>query len=270
MSILEPIIVKAVIANTTKVLEKKAPLILMTVGIVGMSTSTVMAVKVTPQANSMLKQIRRDPELSPRERNKAIFERVVPLYAPAALAAVGGAACVIGSYSINMARLAEIGAAYAIAQNELTSYRKKVEDIYGQEEERKVFEDVDRKEAERYYEDKSSKMPLPASNEQNVRLFKDMLTKQFFWSTSSRIINTVLEINNRIQYEGHIRYSEYAIDVNMESCDATDNHGWLMGDVLSVDISEDEYSTPQGWKYREVRLDTNPKFQLYLERGEYL
>lgn len=270
MSILEPIIVKAVVANTTKVLEKKAPLILMTVGIAGMSASTVMAVKVTPQANSMLKQIRRDPELSPRERNKAIFERVVPLYAPAALAAVGGAACVIGSYSINMARLAEIGAAYALAQNELTSYRKKVEDIYGQEEERKVFEDVDRKEVERYYEDKSSKMPLPASNEQNLRLFKDMYTKDFFWSTQTRIINAFNRICKRIQYEGHISYTEYAQDIGMEAGEATDEAGWLMGDDPVIDISEDEYSTPQGWKYREVRVDRNPRFKEYLERGEYL
>ena len=268
--VLEPIITKAVISNSVKLIEKKMPLILMGAGL-GLSTgSTILAVKVTPEATAAIKQIKRTPDLMPSERNWEIFKRVVPLYAPAALAAVGGAACVISSYSINVARLAELGAAYAVAQNSLTTYRKELDKRYGKEVEEDITQNVKEQVTERYCEDKTASMPLPASNDSNMRLFKDMLTMQFFWSTSSRIVNTVLDINNRIQYEGHIRYTEYAIDVNMEACDATDNDGWLMGDVLTVEISEDEYTTPQGWKYREVRVDTNPKFKQYLDKGEYM
>lgn len=268
--ILEPIITKAVISNSVKLIEKKLPLILMGAGL-GLTTgSTILAVRATPEATSIIKQIKRTPDLSEKDKNWEIFKRVAPIYVPSVLTGLGGAACIISSYSINMARLAELGAAYAIAQNSISTYRKQLADEYGKEKEQQITEDVKEQVAQRYLEDSAQSMPLPASNETNLRLFKDMLTKQFFWSTSSRIVNTVLDINNRIQYEGHIRYSEYALDVNMEACEATDNHGWLMGDVLTVDISEEEYSTPQGWKYKEVRLDTNPKFQLYLEKGEYL
>lgn len=268
--VLEPIITKAVISNSVKLIEKKMPLILMGAGL-GLSTgSTILAVKATPEATAAIKQIKRNPDLTPNERNWEIFKRVVPLYAPAALTAVGGAACIISSYSINVARLAELGVAYAVTQNSLTTYRKELDKRYGKEVEEDITQNVKEQVTERYYEDKTASMPLPASNEPNLRLYKDMLTKQFYWSTESRIINTVLEINHKIQYEGHIRYTDFALDVGMEQCSATDNDGWLMGDVLSVDISEEEYSTPQGWKYKEVYLDTNPRFKEYLDKGEYM
>lgn len=266
----EPIIAQAVAQNCVKIVTKKAPLILMSIGIGGMGASTVMAVKATPKASAIYKQITRDPELSPRERNKAILERIVPLYAPAAITAVGGATCIVGSYSINMARLAELGALYAVAQNNLTTYRKQVEDIYGKEEELKIHDQVVQKEQQRYLEDSQSERSIPAANEPNLKLFKDMRTKQFFWSTQSRIINTFTDICKRIQCEGHISYTEYAVDVGMEYGEATDDAGWLMGDDPVIDISEEEYSTPQGWKYREVHVDTNPCYVAYLQSNECL
>lgn len=267
---LEPIVAQIVAQNCVKIVTKKAPLILMTVGIGGMGASTVMAVKATPKANAIYKQIMRTPDLPPNERNKEILKRVVPLYAPAALAAVCGATCVVGSYSINMARLAEITAAYALAQNNLTTYRKQVEEKYGKEAEQEVHEESVKKVEERWEKDSNRDLPVPIVNDFNLKLYEDGLTGQRFWSTDKRIINSILRINDRIKSESHIFYSEYGLDVGMLACKAMDVDGWLYGDEIYVDISEDEYVTPKGEKYRTVHIDTNPDFKRYLKEGDYM
>ena len=264
--VLEPIITKAVISNSVKLIEKKMPLILMGAGL-GLSTgSTILAVKATPEATAAIKQIKRTPDLTPSERNWEIFKRVVPLYAPAALAAVGGAACIISSYSINVARLAELGAAYAVAQNSLTTYRKEVEQKYGKEVEKELVEKTVKREEER---EKEADMVDEFARENTLELdggdkiiLVDRNTGRPYLTTPEDISDVCLSLQHDMTCgEMSIDYSEFETGLapTKQPCNFSSDHGWIAGDIIKPWFS-DWYITKKGNKYKEFEIDTNPRF----------
>lgn len=265
MAILESLIIQSVAHNCAQIVSKKAPLILMTVGIGGMGASTAMAVSVTPKANAIYKQIMRTPNLTPSERNKEIFKRVVPLYAPAALTAVGGATCIIGSYSINMARLAELGAAYAIAQNNLTSYRREVEEQYGKEAEKEIVERTIKREEERAKEaeavdDFAAECRKSSSGETIILV--DRNTGKQYDTTPEAVSDACLYLQHRMTCgEMLIQYSDFETELDPDNrpCNFSDNHGWVAGDIIRPSFS-DWYITKKGTRYKEFEIDTNPNF----------
>ena len=88
---------------------KHSPEILTGLGIVGMITTTVLAVKATPKALTLIdvaENEKRD-ELTPMETVKATWK----CYIPAAVTGVTSIACLVGASSVNTRRNAALAAA---------------------------------------------------------------------------------------------------------------------------------------------------------------
>ena len=118
---------------------KHSPEILTGVGIAGMITAGIMAVKATPRALDLLAEIHEkeeELELDKKEVSKEIVTKVAPVYIPSILVSVLSATCLISATSVNCRRTAALATAYSLSENALKEYQEKVIETFGEKKER--------------------------------------------------------------------------------------------------------------------------------------
>ena len=141
--------------NIKKLAAKHSPEILTGLGIAGMITSTVLAVRATPKALILIEEEKRRINKERFEAAKAAKQTSYPrvhklkpvelvkvtwkCYIPAVITGVVSAACLIGASSVNMKRNAALATAYTLSESTLREYRKSVIDVIG-EKKNKRFE----------------------------------------------------------------------------------------------------------------------------------
>lgn len=262
--------------NSTKLISRKSPLILTCVGIGLGVTSTIMAVKATPEANDIYTKIK-NSDLPENEKRKEVIKNVVPLYLPSALAGGLSIASIIGGYKINTNRLAELTTAYLLANNSLQDYKKTIIEKYGKEADEEIENDIAKERLEKYSrslnegknigEDPSYDLML------NQRiLIRDTMTGQRYRARISDIYTACLNIADRLSCEPDIPISEFYYDIAAEGVDydasCCETTGWLPGDaqLLVPHISSrpvcDELD---GKLYYTLRIDTNPLYASYVQ-----
>lgn len=119
---------------------KHGPEILTGIGIAGMVTSTVFAVRATPKAIRLLEEetTNKGDELTVPEKIKTCWK----CYIPTAVTSVASIACLIGASSVNSKRNAALAAAYNISTAALTEYKDKVIETVGEKKERAIRDEI--------------------------------------------------------------------------------------------------------------------------------
>ena len=119
---------------------KHSPEILTGIGIAGMITTTVLAVKATPKAMQLMSDAenKKQAPLSAKEKVEAAWT----CYIPAAI--VGGLSigCIIGASSTNFKRNAALATAYTLSETTLKEYQDKVVEVIGEKKEEEIREAV--------------------------------------------------------------------------------------------------------------------------------
>ena len=110
--------------------------ILVATGIVGMLTTTVIAVKATPKALCLIEEAKAEKgeELTKLETVKAAAK----VYIPPMITAATSTACIIGASKINRKRNAALATAYALSEAALNEYKDKVVATIGEKKEREI------------------------------------------------------------------------------------------------------------------------------------
>ena len=123
---------------------KHSPEILIGVGIAGMFSSVVMAVKATPKVYSAIekeKEVRRleeEPELTKVDILKMSWKS----YLPATIMFGLSATCIIGANNVNTKRNAVLTTACHVSERALSEYRNKVVEVIGEEKEKEVSDTI--------------------------------------------------------------------------------------------------------------------------------
>lgn len=140
-----------------KLTKKHSPEILTGLGIAGMVTTVVLAVKATPKAMELIEKektfkekeaheggifTKEDEryafELTPIETVKAAWKP----YIPAVLSGTASIACLIGANSVHARRNAALYSAYKLSTTALTEYRDKVVETIGEKKEHAIRDKV--------------------------------------------------------------------------------------------------------------------------------
>ena len=135
--------------NFKKAASKHSPEILTGLGIAGMITTTVLAVKATPKALELIEEKKREErkdELTPVE----VVQTTWKCYVPAVTTGIVSAACLIGSNSVSARRSAALATAYKISETALSEYKDKVIEEIGEKKEKTVREKVEVKKVEQH------------------------------------------------------------------------------------------------------------------------
>ena len=219
--------------DAQRLLAKHSPEILTGIGIAGMVTSTVLAVKATPKAVRLMEQAREEQEverLTPIDTVKATWK----CYIPAVVSGVGGAACIIGAQTLNMKRGAALAAAYKLSETALTEYREQVVETLGEAKEKIIQEKVAEKKVEAA---PVTEREIIRTKRGNTRCY-DPLSDRYFYSDLEIIRRAENTINEHLLHSicGDATVNDFYDEIDLPHTDLGDNMGWNTDRLVKLHI----------------------------------
>lgn len=223
------------IKTTKGFMAKHSPEILTGIGVTGMITSTVLAVKATPKALQLIEEAKTGKDLYCEKLPvKTVIKVAWRPYIPAVITGVAGLSCIIGASAVNTKRNAALATAYAISENALLTYRDKVVETIGEKKEKEIRDKVAQDEVNKH----------PVSNSQVIvtskgkTLCKDMLSGRYFYSDIEAIRKVVNELNRKMTYQNYISLDEFYSEIGLDSIKSSDRLGWNLDDgLIELDFS---------------------------------
>lgn len=234
---------------------KYGPEILTGVGIAGMITTTVLAVKATPKALELLEEKKKEEKvekLAPIETVKACWKP----YIPAGVTCAASVACLIGASSANMKRNAAIATAYKLSETALSEYREKVIETVGDKKEQLIRDKVAE---ERLKNDPVSKKEVIITGK-GKSLCYDALSGRYFESDMEKIQKVENAINKRMLSEMYISLNEFYDELGLSRMyPLGDDLGWKLDDGL-LEITFSPLLTDDGRPCLALDYNIVPKY----------
>lgn len=204
-------------------LKKNASTILTCAGGVGVVATAVLAVKATPKA---LERI----ETAKKEKGEPLskWETVQvagPAYIPAVVTGASTVACIFGANILNKRQQAALMSAYAFLDNSYKEYKAKVGEVYGEEANAHIKEEIVR---DKYIDDEIR------LEDTNKELFYDMFSERYFESTMADVIKAEYEINKKISNFGGAYVNEFYELLDIPQLDYGASMGWSTGSLMSI------------------------------------
>ena len=211
------------IKNAQFVLSKHSPEILTGLGIAGMVTTTVLAVKATPKALRIIEDYE-ECILCDHEKIKPVDAVRITwkCYIPAAVTGTISIACLIGASSVNVRRNAALATAYKLSETALMEYREKVVETIGEKKEKTIKDAI----AKDYVEKNPVKQNEIVITGKGDTLCCDKLFGRYFKSDMDKLKKIENELNRRMRNENYISLNEFYYEVGLDGVDAGDLLGW--------------------------------------------
>ena len=127
--------------NMQHTLGKYSPQILTGIGVAGMITTVVLAVKATPKALELIEDKKEELDAGKLTVIDTVKVAWKP-YIPAAIAGVLSTVCIVGGNAVGTRRTAALAAAYKISETALHEYKDAIVETIGEEKAKEVKEKV--------------------------------------------------------------------------------------------------------------------------------
>lgn len=203
-------------------MSKHSPEILTGLGIGGMITSTVLAVKATPKA-CMLLEVKKKEEHTDKLCAKDVVKTTWKCYIPTVLTSTTSIICLIAANSVNARRNAALATAYKLSETALVEYREKVIETIGEKKEETVRDKV--------AEERLKKNPVVNNEiiitEKGNTRFMDVISGRRFTSDIEKLRKVENQLNKRM-YGGelYISLNEFYDEIGLEHTMVGDQLGW--------------------------------------------
>ncbi len=217
--------------NDTKALATKhSPEILTGIGIAGMVSSTVLAVKATPKALMLIEdaQYEKGDTLTAPEKVKAAWKP----YIPAAITCASSIACLIGASSVNSRRNAALATAYKFSEAALAEYKDKVIETIGEKKERTVRDKV----AEKHVKENPVSKNEVVITQKGETLCYDHHSGRYFKSDIDKIKKAEIALNKRMITDMYVSLNEFYDELGLQHTPMGDELGWNIDNGI-IDIS---------------------------------
>ena len=219
--------ISKIINEIQKAVIKHSPEILTGLGIAGMITTTVLAVKATPKALNLINDRKDELEtekLPPIEVVKTAWK----CYIPAAVTCATSTACLIGASSVNLKRNAALATAYKLSESAISEYKDAVIDKIGEKKEQTIRDKV--------AEEKMKKNPVSSSEvfitEKGNTLCYDTISGRYFKSDIDRIKRAENAINKQLLDEMYVSLNDLYDELDLDHTKLGDELGWKIDDGL--------------------------------------
>lgn len=218
---------------------KHSPEILTGIGIAGMITTVVLAVKATPKAMELIDSETHDRHYEHNDDTPLTKMDVVKVawkpYIPAVISGTASIACLIGANSVNARRNAAIATAYKLSEAALSEYKDKVVEVIGEKKEKVIREKI--------AEDRLEKNPVNNSQifmtEKGNTLFLEPISGQYFRSDIEIVKKTINELNEGMLNSpfGYLSVNDLYDALGLEQTSTGDDLGWCVSKgIIKFDI----------------------------------
>lgn len=220
--------------NVRQFVNKRSPEILTGIGIAGMITTTVLAVKATPKAMELIEERKTQEwtdKLSPLEVVKVAWKP----YIPAIVTGVTSTFCLIGASSVHSKRNAALATAYKLSETALTEYREKVIETIGEKREQTVRDKVAE---ERVKKNPVSKNEVIVTNTGKTLCF-DPISARYFYSSIEKIKRAENELNKEMlhAFSGYVSLNDFYDEIGLDHTSVGDDLGWNTDKLIDINFS---------------------------------
>lgn len=248
--------------NNTKVwTQKHSPEILIGIGVTGMITTTVLAVKATPRALYLIaleKEELKVDKLTPVETIKATWK----CYIPAMVLCAASTSCIIGANSVNLKRNAALAATYKLSETAFMEYREKVVETIGEKKEASVKDAIAKKKVEHK---SAAKQEVVLTGKGNTLCF-DSISGRYFRSDIDKLRKAENELNKRmLQCENYISLSQFYEEIGLTSTSISDELGWNV-DTGLIDLYFSSQLADDGTPCVVIQYDNMPVYDYSIYR----
>ena len=217
------------IKTTKGFMHKHSPEILTGIGVTGMITSTVLAVKATPKALQLIEEAKTGNDLYCEKLPiKSVIKVAWKPYIPAAVTMVLSASCIIGASAVNTKRNAALATAYAISEKTLLTYKDKVIETIGEKKEKEIREKIAQDEIDKR---QPSTQQVYITSKGNT-LCMDTISGRYFKSDIDTLKKIVNELNRQMMYQNYISLDEFYNEIGLEPIKSSSRLGWNLDDGL--------------------------------------
>jgi hypothetical protein len=236
-------------------MKKHSPEILTGIGIAGMITTTVMAVRATPKALILIEERKEEidvDKLTPIELIKTTWT----CYIPAAITGGLSIICLIGASSVNARRNAALATAYTLSESALKEYQEKVIETIGEKKEQTVRDAIAK--------DRIDKNPVSSREviitEKGNTLCYDAISGRYFKSDIDKIKKAENELNRRMRDEMHISLNEFYYEIGLNPIGIGDDLGWNI-DHGYIELSFSSQLADEGTPCLVIDYQVAPRYE---------
>lgn len=221
-------------------MSKHSPEILTGIGIAGMITTTVMAVRATPKALEIINDERL--ERADNDQNfiygstplpaKDIIQLTWKCYIPAVITGSLSILCLIGASSVNVRRNAALATAYTLSESALKKYQEKVVETIGEKKEQAVRDAVAKDKIDR---DPVSNREVIITERGNTLCY-DVVSGRYFKSDIDKLKKAANELSRQMLDEMYVSLNDFYYNIGLGNVSIGDDLGWNVEDGL-IDLN---------------------------------
>lgn len=221
-------------------LSEHSPEILTGIGITGLLSTTILAVKATPKALQLIDE--KKEEMNTDElTNTEVVKTCWKCYIPAAVTASVSVACLIGANSVNNKRNAVLATAYKLSESAFSEYKEKVIETIGEKKEEEVRDKIAKGRIEQN----------PVKNNEVIITGKgdvlcyDIVSGRYFKSDVDKIRKAENTLNKKLMNDMYCSLNEFYDLIGLPFTQMGFELGWNVNDSLveiefSTQLSEDD------------------------------
>lgn len=255
-----------VVKNVQRTAKKHSPEILTGIGIAGMVTTVVMAVRATPKAIAMVEAHEEEwnmEAIGTGDYNNMPKIEVVKAcwtcYIPATIVGMVSIGCLIGASSVNLRRNAALATAYTLSESALKEYQEKVIEEIGEKKEQSVRDAIAK--------DRIEKNPISKSEvvvtERGDTLCYDMLSGRYFKTDIEKLRKIENDLNRQMRDDIYITLNEFYYAIGLEPIKIGDNIGWNI-DKGYIDLKFSSQITENGQPCLVLDYQVGPSYDFRL------
>lgn len=241
---------KGLVRSSQLYLKRNASTILTVVGGAGLVTTTVLGIKATPKALSLIDNAKKEKgeELTKLEKVKV----AAPVYIPTMVSGAATLACIFGANILNKRQQAGLISAYALLDNSYKEYKAKVGELYGEDADERVEEEI--------AEDKYEKAEI----KDNEQLFYDDFSRRYFTTTPEKVMHAEYSINRDIHMRGWAELNEFYEHLGIDDFEKYSALGWSEGGNYEmywqawVDFTHRKTTMDDGTEYTIIYMYSEP------------
>lgn len=235
-------------------IKKHSPEILTGIGIAGMITTTVMAVRATPKALILIEE-RKEEIGAEKLEAMDMVKTTWACYIPAAITGTLSIACLIGASSVNARRNAALATAYTLSESALKDYQGKVIEMFGEKKNEAVKDAVAK--------DKVEKNPVVTREviitEKGNTLCYDAISGRYFKSDIEKIKKAACELNRQMLDDMYVSLNDFYYEIGLDSVKLGDELGWNV-DSGYIDLSFSSQLASDGTPCLVIDYSVAPRY----------
>ena len=225
---------KTLFSGIAKTLRKHSPEVLTGIGIAGMVSSVVLAVRATPKAMKLIEKKKSENETE-KIKPVEVFKTSWHCYIPTAALLVVSASCLIGAASVNSRRRAALAAAFTLSESARKEYGDKVVELFGEKKDQAVKDAVAK--------DRIEKDPVKTNEiiitEHGGTLCYDAVSGRYFRSDMEKLKKAGNELNRKLLTENYVSLNEFYYEIGLDDIGIGNDIGWNIdkGELVELQFS---------------------------------